>query len=218
MIEYGKIKKGDMASDTVDGQAEKPVISASTVSKRKSKKKVKVKKLRRKRNYKSQMPIDVTNYLYEVNGVDMTSITGISELSALTIYSEVGNDLSCFKNEKHFTSWLGLAPNTKISGGKIISSRVPPKKHYGGQAFRMAAMSLRNNKDTLGEYYRRIRATAGAPKAIVALARKLAIIYFRMFTSKEEYNPQALKDYQNKYKEIKIKRLEKQLAKLKIAV
>ena len=175
-------------------------------------------KLKRKRNYKNSIKSDITNYLYELNKVDIVStkgITGISEISALTIYSEIGDKWHCFKNEKHFTSWLGLAPNTKISGGKIISSRIQKKKHYAGQVFRMAAMSLCNNKGPLGDYYRRIRSTAGHQKAIVALARKLAVIYYRMINTKEEYNPQSLIDYQEKWKQRKIRSVEKYLNKLK---
>ena len=174
--------------------------------------------LKRKQNYKNNISINVTYYLYALNGVDLVGkngITGISEITALTIYSEVGNNLLRFKNEKHFTSWLGLAPNTKISGGKIISSRVPRKKHYAGQVFRMAAMSICNNSGPLGDYYRRIRSAAGKQKAIVALARKLATIYYRMMMTKEGYNPQYLVDYQEKWKERKIKKLEKYLDKLK---
>ena len=177
-------------------------------------------KLKRKINYKKGINIDVTNYLYELNQVDIVStkgITGISEISALTIYSEIGSNLHCFKNEKHFTSWLGLAPNTKISGGKIISSHIPKKKHYAGQVFRLAAMSLCNNKGPLGDYYRRIRSTAGHQKAIVALARKLAVIYYRMMSTKEEYSPQSLIEYQEKWKERKIRNLERYLNKLKSA-
>ena len=132
--------------------------------------------VKRKRKYKNPVQMNATAYLKELNGIDITEITGISEISALTIFSEVGTDMSRWKTEKHFTSWLGLAPNTKISGGKVISSRVPKKKHYAGQAFRMAAMSMRNNKGALGDFYRRIRTYAGAPKAIVAVARKLAVI------------------------------------------
>jgi len=177
-------------------------------------------KLKRKRNYKNDINTDVTNYLYELNRVDIVStngITGISEITALTLYSEIGDHLHRFKDEKHFTSWLGLAPNTKISGGKIISSRIPKKKHYAGQVLRMAAMSLCNNKGPLGDYYRRIRSTSGHQKAIVALARKLAVIYFRMMTTKEEYNPQSLIDYREKWRERKIRNLERYLNKLKTA-
>ena len=175
-------------------------------------------KLKRKSNCKKGMSIDVTSYLNILNGVDISSmagITGISEITGLIIYSETGDNWNRFKNEKHFTSWLGLAPNTKKSGGKIISSRVPKKKHYAGQAFRMAAMSLSGNKGPLGDYYRRIRSIAGTSKAIVALARKLAVIYYQMITTKEKYDPQKLIDYQKKYREQKIKNLEKYLNRLK---
>jgi len=136
----------------------------------------------------------------------------------LGIFSEIGCDgLNRFKNEKHFTSWLGLAPNTKESGGKIISSRVPKKKHHAGQRFRMAAMGLRSNKGPLGDYYRKLRAVAGAQKAMVALARKLAVIYYRMMTDKSKYNPQTLINYQEKCKERKIKYHERCLKKLREA-
>jgi len=175
-------------------------------------------KLKRKDNNKNDFAFDAANYLYRLNKVDIAGaagISGISEISALTIYSETGDDLSRFKDEKHFTSWLGLAPNNKISGGKMISSHVPKKKHSAGQAFRMAAFGLCSKKNPLSDYYRRIRARIGHPKALVALARKIAVIYYRMMTTKEAYNPQLLIDYQEIYKERKIKNLEKYLAKLK---
>jgi transposase len=174
-----------------------------------------IEKVTRKINYKRPIRINVTAYLKELNGVDMTQITGISEISALSIFSEVGTDMNPWKTEKQFTSWLGLAPNTKISGKKIISSHVPKKKHYAGQSFRIAAMSLRNNKGPLGDFYRRIRTYAGAPKAIVAVARKLAVIYYRMMTSQQAFNPVELVKSQEKYKKQKIKQLEKKLEKLK---
>jgi len=180
----------------------------------------KAEKLERKNRYKNDVCFDVVNYLYVLTNVDIASvdgITGISGLTALSIYAEIGPNLHRFKNEKHFVSWLGLAPNNKISGGKIISSRVKKKKHYAGQVFRIAALSLRNNKGPLGDYYRKIRSVGGGPKAVVALARKLAIIYFCMMTNRTKYNPQSLIDYQEKYKERKIKSLEKQLKKLKEA-
>jgi transposase len=174
-----------------------------------------IEKVKRKRNYKRPVQINVTAYLKALNGIDITEITGISEISALKIFSEVGTDMSRWKTEKHFSSWLGLAPNTKISGGKVISSRVPKKKHYAGQAFRIAAMSLQNNKGPLGDFYRRIRTYADTPKAIVAVARKLAVIYYRMMTSQQAFDPVELVKSQEKYKEQKIKQLERKLEKLK---
>jgi transposase len=174
-------------------------------------------KKKRKTNYKKGIKADMTTLLDNVNGVNVTEITGISELSALSILAETGTDMSHWKSEKHFTSWLGLAPNTKISGGNIISSKVPKKKHYAGQAFRISALSMSKSMTPLGEYYRRIRSRAGGKKAVIATARKIAIIYYHMLSKKTSFDPLALLEYQNKYKEKKIRDLEKYLEKLKKA-
>jgi len=166
---------------------------------------------------KHKIPFNLTGYLNEMLGVDVTKVVGISEISALGIMAEAGVDMTKWKNHSHFASWLGLAPNTKKSGGKIISSKVPKKKHYAGQAFRIAASSLYNSKSPLGDFYRRIRAKAGAGKAVVATARKLAIIYYEMVLKKEAFNPNALSEYQQKYKLKKINQLKKKIALLEAA-
>jgi hypothetical protein len=171
----------------------------------------------RKVSSKNKMPFDLTTYLKKILQVDVTEVFGISEISALTIMSEVGTDMEKWKNEHHFTSWLGLAPNTKISGGKVISSRIMKKKQHAGQAFRMAANSLYHSKSPLGDYYRRIKSKAGAGKATVATARKLAIIYYKMVSNKEAFNQKAMEDYQQKYKEKKINQLKKKIALLEAA-
>jgi len=109
-------------------------------------------KVKRKAVKKNKVDFELTTYLKELIGVDVTEVFGISEITALTIMSEVGTDMSKWKTENNFTSWLGLAPNTKISGGKIISSRIQKKKHHAGQSFRMAANSLHNSKSPLGDF------------------------------------------------------------------
>ena len=152
--------------------------------------------VKRKKNYRIPIRMNVTAYLKALNGIDITEITGISEIGALTVLSEAGTDMSKWKTDKNFTSWPKLAPNTKISGGKLIGSRVPGKKYCAGQSFRMAAMSLQNSKGPLGDYYRRIRIYAGAPKAIVAVARKLAVIYYHMMTARQTFNPVELEKSQ----------------------
>lgn len=171
----------------------------------------------RKVSGKQKIHFNLTSYLNELLGVNVTEITGISELSALIIMSEVGLDMTKWKTEHHFTSWLGLAPNTKKSNKKIISSKIIKKKHHAGQAFRIAASSLYHCKGPLGDYYKRIATKAGAPKAIIATARKIAIIYYKMVKNKEAFNPKALIDYQKKYKEKKIEQLKKKLKKLEAA-
>jgi hypothetical protein len=172
-------------------------------------------KKKRRKNCKNAIKNEVTELLHYLNGVDVTGIIGISEASALAIAAEVGNDMSRWKSDKQFTLWLGVAPNTKVSGGKIISSKVPKRKQRAGQAFRMAALSIAKSKGPLGDYYRRIRARAGKGKAIVATARKLAVIYYHMMTDKTAFNPQALCEYQDEYNKRKIKQLERTLDKLK---
>ena len=99
-------------------------------------------KTKRKRSGKNATEFNLTAYLNELLGVTVTEITGISELSVLEIVAEAGTDLSKWKNHKHFASWLGLAPNTKKSAGKVISSKIRKKKHFAGQAFKMAASIL----------------------------------------------------------------------------
>jgi len=171
----------------------------------------------KRKSGKHKIPFNLTGYLKEMLGVDVTKVVGISEVSALGIMAEAGIDMTKWKTHNHFASWLGLAPNTKKSGGKIISSKVPKKKHYAGQAFRIAASSLYNSKSPLGDFYRRIRAKAGAGKAVVATARKLAIIYYEMVLKKEAFNPNALSEYQQKYKLKKINQLKKKIALLEAA-
>ena len=173
--------------------------------------------VKRKASGKHKFSFNLTSNLKEILGVDVTEVVGINELSALTIMAEVGTDMTKWKNHHHFTSWLGLAPNTKISGGKVISSRIKKKKHYAGQAFRIAANSLYKSQSPLGDYFRRLKAKVGAGKAVVATARKLAIIYYNMVAKKETFNPKAIIDYQKKYKEKKINQLKKKIALLEAA-
>jgi len=166
---------------------------------------------------KNEYSFDVSFYLQQITGVNPMEIFGVGDTTALEIYSEVGGDMSRFPSSKHFCAWLGLSPNTKISGGKIISSKVMKKKHNAGQAFRMAASTVWRSNNELGNFYRRIKSRGGSAVATVATARKIATIYYMMMVKKQSFNPQALNEYQQCYKEKKIRRLENQLAKLRAA-
>jgi transposase len=176
-----------------------------------------LKDVKRKVSKKNKVSYNLTAILNEILKTDVTQVTGLSELSVLTIMSEVGTDMSKWKTEDHFTSWLGIAPNTKKSGGKVISSRIMKKKHYAGQAFRMAASSLYKSNTPLGDFYRRIKSRSGPAKAVVATARKLAIIYYKMVANKEAFNPMAIEEFQRKNKEKKIRQLKNKLAALEAA-
>ena len=163
-----------------------------------------------KRKTKSSLNFNAESYLKTLIGVDLTEIFGINELTAIQILSEIGTDLSAWKTEKHFTSWLNLAPNTKISGGKKLKGKAIKRTNKAGQAFLMAASTLKASKNWLGEFYRRIKAKRGAPVAIKATARKLAIILYKMMNEKIEFNPIPIEEYNQNFKERKIKYISKQ--------
>jgi transposase len=106
--------------------------------------------------------------------VDLTAIPGISALTAHTIFTEIGLEIHRFKTRRHFTSWLSLSPNNKISGNKILSSKTLSSANRVAKALRLAAYGVGNSKSYIGDYYRKMRARLGAPKAITATAHKLA--------------------------------------------
>ncbi len=166
---------------------------------------------------KNQFDFSVSPYLIAISGVDLCKIPGISDVTALEFIAEVGVDMSKWKSAKHFAAWLNLVPNTKITGRKIISSKMQKKKNKAGQCLRQAASCLSTNKTPIGDYYRRMRSRLGGKGAALTTAHKLARIIYTMMLKKTEYNVGMIIDNQEKYKDEKIKRLEKQLSQLKQA-
>jgi hypothetical protein len=173
-------------------------------------------KKKKKKKQKNHPPFDVRGFLERIHGVDVMAIYGISETSALEILAETGTDLSRWETEAQFRSWLNLCPNNKISGGKVISSKVMRKKaNAASEAFRHAANGVQRSDHWLGDYFRRMRAKGGNKYAVLATAGKLATIYYKMVRNKEEFNPMDLIKYQEKYKQAKISYLERTLKRLK---
>ena len=167
---------------------------------------------------KNQPLFNVKDYLVKIHGVDVTEIYGIKEGTALEILAETGRNLSAWENEDKFVSWLNLCPNNKITGGKLISSMVLKKKAGNAtQAFRAAANSVQRSDNWLGDYFRRMKAKGGNKYAIIAVARKLAIIYYKMITEKQSFKPVNVENYREQYKTAKIAYLQKQLEKLQRA-
>ncbi|MCI0556924.1 MAG: IS110 family transposase [Nitrososphaera sp.] len=121
-------------------------------------------------------------------GVDLTKIPGIHTGLTQTLFGEVGPDFTKFSSASAFASWLTLCPNNDISGGKILRSRSRKSQSRAATALRMAAQSLHHSKSSLGNFYRRMRAKLGAPKAITAAAHKLARIIFHLVTTGQEYD------------------------------
>ena len=110
------------------------------------------------------------------------SIDGIDVLTIQTVLAEVGPDLSAWKTERHWASWLNLAPKRDVSGGRVIRHVRQHHTNRAGHAFRMAAQSLIRSQSYLGARYRYLRAKLGGLKAVKAMARYLACLYYRLLT------------------------------------
>jgi transposase len=143
-------------------------------------------------------------------GLDPTVIPGITGRTFLQLVAETGLDLGRWATPGHFTSWLGLAPRTHQSG-RMRKTRGGRKKTEAGQIFRLLAQSLGRSKlPALGGFYRRIAARKGAPVAIVATARKLAVLYYNLMRHGRAYVEQGLEKHEKAYEQSQLKRLQKQ--------
>jgi transposase len=144
---------------------------------------------------------DLRTQLYRISGVDFTAIDGLEALSVQTILSEVGLDWSRFPSFKQFSSWLGLSPGSRISGGKVLSSQTRRVINRAATAFRLAAQSVSRSQSAIGAYYRRMRTRLGAPKAITATAHKIARIFYHLWRTKEPYVDSGAAYYEEKYRQ-----------------
>lgn len=141
-------------------------------------------------------------------GVDASRLPGISPLGFMKLLGEIGTDLSKWKTEKHFTSWLGLSPASARSGKR--NKRLKRKKTVAGQIFREAVLSIAKSKHlAMGAAYRRLRARKGAVIAVVAIARKLAVLYYHLFTKGLNYVEEGVKRYEERYRQQTLRYLEK---------
>jgi len=148
----------------------------------------------------------------------LTAIEGIEESTALVVLSEIGTDMSRWPSEKHFGSWLGLAPNPKKSGGKVKSSATRPGVNRAAQALRLAAKNLQRSKSALGAFFRRIAARRGLAKAITATAYKLARIVYALLKHGTAYVAQGLAAYETAYRERVVRQVKRKAAELGLVV
>ncbi len=167
---------------------------------------------------RNEPKFDLWTLLFQMCGVDLTRIDGINVTTVLAVISEIGTDMSRFPTIKHFTSWLGLCPGTKITGGKVMSGKTKRTSNRVAQALKMAAMSLCNIKSALGAYYRRMSARMDKPKAITATAHKLARLIYTMLTKGEEYTDKGQDYYEERYRERVVSQLSKRAEKLGLKV
>jgi len=136
-----------------------------------------------------------------MTGVDLTKIEGIDETTALIVLGEIGLDMSRWPSEKQFTSWLGLCPRVRVSGGRVLSSRTRPTANRAAAALRLAAASLHHAKSALGAFFRRMKARLGTPKAITATAHKLARLIYAMLKHGTAYVAGSMAEYEQKYRQ-----------------
>lgn len=152
--------------------------------------------------------------LQRITGVDLTKIDGVGPVAAQIILSEIGTDMSFWATEKHFSSWLALCPDHRISGGKILGRSTRRVVSRVRNVLRLCAYTLTHSKSWLGAKYRRLRSKLGAPKAIVAMAHHLARLIYRMIKNGQEYVDKGMEVYEAKYRAQRIKWIKKQAKEL----
>jgi len=166
---------------------------------------------------KNKISIDIEQYAHGFFGVNLMNIPGIKHGSLLRLTGELGHDFVFrFDSYKEFCCWANLTPNNKISGGKILSSKIPKRKNPVGQILRVAANSLCNNKSPLGFYFRKIQSKDGHQAAIAATANKLGRIIYTMVKKQTEYDPSKGQEKQVDILKKKLKRTQKELQKIQL--
>lgn len=161
---------------------------------------------------KSRAEHDIRQRLADWAGVDLTRINGLGLTVVMKLLTEIGPDLSRFDSVKHFCSWLGLCPGTKISGGKVLSSGTKRSANRARQALKMAAMALCRSESALGAFYRRLCTRMDKPKANTATAHKLARMVYFMLTRGEAFVDQGQHRYEEQQRQRSIAALRRRAA------
>jgi transposase len=170
------------------------------------------------KNTPKNLDINLLSYQY-FGGVDLLAIEGVSHATALALMSEVGNGIHKFETAKQFASWLRLAPNNKISGGKMLSSRIPKGSNRLKIALRNAANAIGNLKDTaLSSFFKRIAFRKGRPAAISATARKLAVIIWNMIVKSIPYKSENDYEFLDQKRKRKVQEMKKLIHKFDIKI
>ena len=161
---------------------------------------------------------DLRTELYRLTGVDWTQVNGIDVTVAQSVIAETGVDLSPFPSEGNFTSWMGLCPANDSSSGRVIRKSTPHVASRAATAFRQAASSLIRSQSYLGAQYRRLRTRLGAPKAITAMARKLACLFYRLLRYGQQYVDKGMQFYEEKYRDQQIRSVTRRAQQLGLQV
>jgi hypothetical protein len=166
------------------------------------------------RPQRNEPGFDLRGELYRILGVDLTQVPGMQCTVASTFLSEVGPCVERFSTPKHFSSWLGLCPDNRITGGRVLSAATRDVKSRTAYALRMAANSLHRNQSALGDFFRRMKAKLGAPAAITATAHKLARIIHHLIKHRCAYDASIFAAEEELHRKRREKSLRKQAASL----
>lgn len=162
---------------------------------------------RRRKAQKNEPHFEIHPVLHALLGVDLTQIHGLGPYSALRIVAECGTDMTRWPTSKHFTSWLTLAPGSKISGGKVLSARTRRSTNRAAALLRIAAVSVGRTSTALGAFFRRLAARAGKAKAVTATARKIAVLLYNTLRHGKAYVDPGANYYEERYRRRTIENL-----------
>lgn len=171
-------------------------------------------KRREHRNKKNHPQFDVREQLFRTTGTDLTQIDGIDVLTAMTVISEAGWDMSKWPSEDHFVSWLRLSPDNRVSGDRVIGKGRLPTNNRLNVVLRMAASTLRQSDSYLGAQFRRLKRRLDAPVAIKAMAAKLARLIYRMLRYGMRFVDQGAEVYEAAHHQREIHYLKRKAASL----
>lgn len=169
----------------------------------------------KRQSARNKISMDIEGYAFDLWGVNIMHIPGMSAPSVLRLVAELGENVAeKFQDAKHFVSWANLVPNNKISGGKLLSSKVQKKKNPVGLIFRQCANSLYKSNEPLGDYFRHIKSRSGHVQAMVATGKKLATIFYTIISTKTEYDPAVYSSHRKAQLDHKILNLRNRLQRL----
>ncbi len=135
-------------------------------------------------------------------GVDLTAVAGLEASTILTILSETGTDMAPWNSGKHFSAWLAVSPNNRVTGGRLLYKKRPViRPNRAAQAFRIAAQTLERAQCALGAFFRRVQSRHGRSSAIKATAHKLALIFYSMLKNHTEYKDLGVNYYEERYRD-----------------
>jgi len=169
----------------------------------------------KKKRSRNEPRLDIRSLLHHLTGgIDLTQIDGLGPHTSLKLIAEIGTDMARWPTEKHFTSWLTLAPNNKISGGRLLGSRTQPSANRAAAALRLAAEAVGKTQTALGAFYRRLAFRIGKPQAITATARKLAILVYRALSGTLVYRDPGATAYDQQQQARTVRHLRRRAAAL----